>query len=95
MVFFVSFLELLAMIFSTLQWDDILHSSPGEFLGEASLQETTHMSEQTLAYSTRTKADGKGHGLGPPHICAHSGLLISLGKRRDSVGARKAETLGN
>ena len=64
------------------------------FLGEASLQETTHMSEQTLAYATRTKADGKGHGLGPPHIWAYSGLLISLGKRRYSVGARNAETLG-
>ena len=49
------------------------------------------MKKSTQKWDTDVKAKGKGHGLGPPHHQAWSGLLAGLLK--SDVGARNKERL--
>ena len=63
------------------------------FLGPADAPEVTQMAAQTACYSAETKAKGKGHGLGPPHLWSFGGLLLALSERGVAVGAQNAEIL--
>ena len=51
------------------------------------------MSEQTGSYAKLVQEEGRGHKRGPPYIWAWAGLISSLDKRGQVVGAMTAKKL--